>query len=791
MISFNLKIAFRNLLKNRVFSALNVVGLALSMASCLLISLYVWGEWQQDTFHNDIKNIYRLTESQDQAGKLYNVAVTPGPLAPALENDFPEIAHTVRFGKWSGVLTNGKSSAEQSDIQLTDNSIFTVFNFPLVKGNAATALNEPNGIVITEKVAEQYFGKQWRNNPNIIGQNFLLNEEFNFKLTGVARNVPANSSIQFDVLLPIAYLFNSDPFSNKWNSNNYHTYVQLKPGTDPVAFGNKIENCLHSYNKESSDKMRLQPLKDQYLYSEFDFNTDWGKRSNIKYIRIFLSVGSLLLIIACVNFVNLSTARSLKRSVEVGIRKVTGASRKQLILLFLVESVLLALISGLLAVFIIALAKPWLTILIGLELNTSLSESMIIPFFLLFILIIGVLAGSYPAFVLSSFKPSRVLKGTAGLSSGSFFRQSLVVGQFSISVILILCVCFMYQQLKFIQQKDLGFNKEQVLSVGLGGKLMGEAANLKQDLEHTAGVKSVSLTTASLVIDQNTSYMEWEGMLKDDKFLITQANVDPDFIGTLGMQLISGSNFSPQLTNDTANFIVNESAAGRMGYSNDNAVGKRVTFWGAKGTIIGTIHNFNYKPLNTSIEPLILRYQPKDRYFRVFIKVMPGKAEHVIKQVEKLYKSYEPNVSFQYSFLDEAIDQSYRNDKRTASFILLFAILTIFVGCLGLFGLTVFSAEQRIKEIGIRKVLGAGLASIVTMLSKDFLKLIAVAILIAIPIASYITSKWLQNYIYRINAEWWVFALVALAVCGIAIFTISFQAIKAATVNPVKSLRSE
>ena len=791
MIFFNFKIAFRNLRKNIVFSAVNIIGLALSMACCLVIALYIWNEWNYDSFHKNLSHIYRVTEKQDQAGTLYNVAVTPGLLAPALQKDFPEIINTVRFGYWSGLLKNGMHTYQENNIQLTDNSIFKVFDFPMLKGNAKTALLSPDEVVITEKVADKYFGESWRTNASILGETFVLNNETTFKLAGIMKDLPENSSIQFDILLPLSYLFNSDKSSNNWNSNNYHTYLQLKPNTDVPAFEKKIEKRLHTYGSDSHDLMQLQSLKDQYLYSAFDFKTDWGKRSNIKYIKIFSGVGLLLLIIACVNFVNLSTARSLKRSLEVSIRKVNGASRRQLILQFLSESVLMASAAGLLAVILIFVTKPWLQSVTGIGINTSLSQSMFIPFFLLFILLIGCLAGLYPAFILSAFSPINVLKKSGSSSWANRFRQGLVVGQFTISVTLIVCTFFMYRQLQFMQQKDLGFDKEQLINFRLGGQLAAKSNLFLQDLAAIPGIGAAAPATMSLVDVQNSSYVEWEGAQTDDKFLITQANVNPGFIPALNMKLINGSNFSAQQTNDTANYIVNETAAKRMGYTIISAIGKQVTFWGAKGRIIGVVKDFNFKPLNTGIEPFIFRYQPQDRYFTCFIKILPGMSQQVLPQVEKIYKKYEADVPFDYHFIGDDIAHSYSDDKRTAAIILLFANLTIFVGCLGLFGLTVFSAEQRIKEIGIRKVLGATIASITALLSKDFLKLVMAAIVMAVPIAWYIMNTWLQNYAYRITIDWWVFAVAGFGVIGISLVTISFQSIKAAIANPVKSLRTE
>ena len=472
MFKSYIKMAGRNIWKNKIFSSVNILGLALSMACCLIIGVYVWNESGYDSFHKNMADIYRITEKQNQAGALYDVAVTPGPLAPALKKDFPEIQNTVRFGSWGGALKNGINTFEENNILLTENSIFNIFSFPLLKGNPATALKSPDEIIITEKVAVKYFGKDWQNNPALIGQLFRLNNETDFKLAGVAKDPPENSSIRpFDILLPVTYLFASDEWSNKWNSNNYHTYLQLKPGTDVTAFQKKIKDQLHIYNTETKDLLQLQPLKEQYLYSKFDFHTDWGKRSNIKYVQIFAGVGLLLLIIACVNFINLSTARSLKRSMEVGVRKVNGASRSQLILQFLSESILVAFLSAVLSIIIIQLVQPYIETLTGKAIAVDVTSPLFISFFLSFIVIIGLLAGLYPAFVLSSFKPARIFKSNSNTKSGKSFWQGLVVFQFAVSISLMVCTFFMYRQLQFVQSKDLGFNKEQLISIQLKGIL--------------------------------------------------------------------------------------------------------------------------------------------------------------------------------------------------------------------------------------------------------------------------------------------------------------------------------
>jgi putative ABC transport system permease protein len=792
MLKFNLKIALRNIWKNKVYSSVNIIGLALSMACCLVISVFIWNELQHDAFHSNRDNIYRLTEKQNQAGKLYDVAVTPGPLAPALQKDFPEIVNTVRFGQWSGTLKNGINSFQEKKILITDNSIFSIFNFPLLKGDSKTALQSLDDIVISERIAEKYFGKDWRTNPSVLGQIFTLNNEHPFKVAGIAQNPPNNSSIQFDVLLPMPFLFKIDEWANKWGGNSFHTYVQLKASTDVAAFSEKMKNQLHVYHNKTDDLMQLQPFNAQYLYSKFDFQSDWGKRSNIKYVKIFAGVGLLLLLIACVNFINLSTARSLKRSLEVGVRKVNGASRKQLVFQFLCESFLMALIAGVAAVFILQILNSAIQVLTDKAIVLDFSGSLLLMLFLFFTIIIGIVAGIYPAFVLSGFKPVKNLKNNDTKKPRNYIQQGLVVFQFGISITLMICSFMMYRQLQFIQQKDLGFNKEQLISVRLNGGTRGKADLLKQDLENQAAIVAVAPSTMSLVNVGNSADFKWDGMQESDMFLATQANIDPSFIPALGIQLMNGSNFLPQKLTDTINnYILNETAVKQMGFSVDNILGKKVTFWGAKGSVIGVVKDFHFKSLNSGIEPFVFRYQPWAPYFDLLVKAEAGKITEAIQQIQKVYKKYDNETPVEFSFVDEAINDLYKNDKRTATIIALFAGLTIFVGCLGLFGLAVFSAEQRIKEIGIRKVLGASVPHIVQLLSKDFIKLVIVGILIASPVAYYAMHKWLQDFAYRINIEWWVFALAGVMALLIALLTVSFQAVKAAVANPVKSLRTE
>ncbi len=792
MFTFNLKIAFRNIWNNKVYSLVNIIGLALSMACCLVIGVFIWNEVHYDTFHSNVDNIYRVTEKQIQAGKLYDVAVTPGPLAPALQKDFPEVVNTVSFMQWSGTLKNDINVFEEKKILITENSLFSVFNFPLLQGDSKTALQSLDDIVITENVAEKYFGQDWQSKPSLLGQIFVLNNEFNFKLAGIVQNPPENSSIQFQVLLPKPLLLKIDEWSNKWGSNSWHTYVQLNPKADVPAFAEKIKNQLHVYNDKTEDLLQLQPLKAQYLYSKFDFQTDWGKRSNAKYVKIFAAVGLLLLLIACFNFINLSTARSLKRSLEVGVRKVNGASRKQLIVQFLCESLLITSLAGIVAIVPFQRLQSLVYDLTDKVVSISFTPSLLLGFFLAFVFIIGLVAGIYPAFIMSAFKPLRNLKNTNTKQSGKTLQQGLVVFQFGISIVLMICSFLMYNQLRFMQQYDLGFNKEQLITLRLKGGLRDKSALLKQDLEKQSAIVTAAPATMSLVNVDNSADLKWKGMQASEVFLTVGANVDPTFIPALGMQLMSGTNFPPQEITDTINnYILNETAVKRMGFTVNEVIGKQVTFWGATGPVIGVVKDFHFKSLNSGIEPFIFRYQPWAPYFSMFVKTAVGKTEEAITQLEKTYKNYETETPMEFSFVDAAIHDSYKNDQQMASIIFLFACLTIFVGCLGLFGLTVFAAEQRTKEIGIRKVLGASIASITSLLAKDFLKLVLIAIVIASPVAYYFMNQWLSDFAYRIDIQWWMFAAAGAAAMGIAFLTVGFQSVKAALANPVKSLRSE
>jgi predicted permease len=789
------KIAFRNLWRNKSFSAINVIGLALGMAVCILIGLYVTNECSYDRFHTRFDRIYRVVETQKQADGMHPVAVTPGPLAAALQSDFAEVEKTARIGSWHGLLQH-EATAVDENILIVDGSLFEVFDFPMVSGNPRKLLANPDEVILTEKMAAVLFGSDWKR-KGIIGQTIVLTDTQTrpVKVVGVARNLPANSHIQTDVFLSFKTLEKYDEWSMKWNSNSYHTYLLLHSQADNSGFGKKLSGYLKKYDVDAETLLQLQPLADIYLRSVFDFQTDWGNRNDITYIYLFTSIGLLVLIIAVFNFVNLATARATQRGKEVGVRKISGASQHHLIFQFLIETLLVVSLASGLALIMAHSLLPLVNDLSGKNLSLPVASVTFGAIVLVFGCVTALLAGLYPAFVLSSFQPTRVLKGVFTVRSGKLFRKALVVGQFALSITLIISTWVIYRQLQFVQNKKLGFDKEQLVYVRLKGDLRGKSHLLTNDYKKLAGVASAAATTSTLVDVTNSSGMEWEGQQPKDEFLITQVNVDPDFISTVKATLVAGRNFSYAIASDTSDvkgaYLINETAAKRMGWTAEEAIGKTVKFWGFPGSIVGVVKDFHFRSLRVKIEPLILRFRPKEFYFQALVKVKPSLLKQTLAQLSGIYAKYEPTQPFSYGFVDQDMERLYGNEQRTRSILMVFSVLTIFISCLGLFGLASFTAEQRTKEIGIRKVLGASVTSIMQLLSRDFLKLVLIAFGVAIPLAWYISTRWLQDFAYKTAVSWWIFAATGVLALLIALLTISFQAVKAAIANPVKSLRSE
>jgi putative ABC transport system permease protein len=796
MIRNYLKIAIRNLLKHKVFSFINIAGLALGLAVVMLISLFVYDEYSYDRFHKNFNEIYRITEIQKQDDGTHPVAVTPGLLASALKNDFPEIEQTLRIGRQPGLLQFKDKRLETDNILVADPSLFSIFDFKLIKGNTQKVFQSPDEIILTENAASLLFGEDW-NTKELIGHFITLQsfQTFPMRVVGIAQNFPANSHIQSDVLVPFKFLEKNDEWSMKWNSNNFHTYLKLKPNTVVSAFSSKVGDVLKKYKNDADTKIYLQPLSAIYLQSKFDFQTDWGKRSDIFYVYLFVTVGLIVLLIAVFNFINLSTARSAERGKEVGIRKMAGARRNSLIFQFLLEAFIIVLIASALAFVIANQLLPLLNQIASKQLTLPLNSVLFWLLLVAFILLVTLLSGIYPSIFLSSQNPSRAIKGIFSFSSGNTFRKSLVIGQFSLSVVLVICTITIYNQLAYLQNKNLGFDKEHLMYFRLKGDVKSKALIFKNEVSKLASVVSATVTTNNLVNVSNSSNIEWEGQQKDANFLITQINTDPDFVETIGAKMVSGRNFSSAIARDTSDqigtYLLNETAAKSIGWTPQTALGKKVKFWGFEGEVVGVVKDFHFRPLNVQIEPFIFRNRPKEFYFNLLVKTKPSQVQTAIKSISQIYKKQDPNNPISFGFVNQDLDKQYNNDQQTGRIVLIFSVLAIIISCMGLFGLATFATQKRTKEIGIRKVLGASALSITTLLSKDFLKLVIVAIVIASPIAYYFMDKWLADFAYRTHISWWIFGGAGGGAVGVALLTVSYQAFRAALMNPVKSLKTE
>ncbi len=799
MIRNYLKIAYRSLKKNRGFTAINVLGLSAGLATCLLIVFYVVDELSYDRYNVNAGNIYRITEQIKFNGNEFSSAVSEAPLAGSI-NTLPAIKKYARLLPTESLylsprkyfIKKGNQDIQENNIVFAESNIFDVFTLPMIEGSPQNALTEPHSIVLTESAAKKYFNK-----TDVIGQTLTLNDTGVYKVTGVLKDIPAQSHFNYDFFVSFSSLPESKLIN--WGFSGFHTYVVLRPGTNVKALqaeisGIVIKNYPPKLWSTGDNYLRvvLTPLLDIHLRSTNQY--ELSKGGSIEYVYIFSVIAVFILLIACVNFMNLSTARSSKRAKEVGVRKVLGSARKYLIAQFLTESFLVTLVSTIIALVLVWLLLPLFNQVANKQLAFSLHGMIwLIPSSLAIVLVIGLLAGSYPAFFLSAFQPIDVLKGkiSAGFKGG-FLRSFLVVFQFSISIFLIIGTLVIYNQLNYIHSKSLGFNRSQVLVIKNADNLGANAKLLKQELKQFPGVTSTTMT-GYLPTGQDRSLTALFPHLpinfKDD--MLTQFwPVDEDYISTMGIRLVAGRNFSSQMATDSSAIIVNEAFAKRLAVK--DPLGKivyRDTYGVQPYHIIGVMKDFNFSSLHDKIGNAVL-YNAENRG-AISVKVSTANLPNLLSQVESKWKSLAPNQPFTYSFMDQDFDATYRSEQRIGTLFIAFSTLAILIACLGLFGLAAYAAEQRNKEIGIRKVLGASVSGIVSMLSTDFIKLVFIAIVIASPIAWFAMNKWLQDFAYRINISWWIIAVAGLTAIFIAFITISIQSIKAATSNPVDSLRSE
>lgn len=806
MIFNYLKIAFRSLRKRKGFTAINTIGLALGLATCMLIVFYVVDELSYDRFYPNADRIYRINNDIKFGGNEKSYTTSPAPLAGVLASDYPQVEKVVRIRDNGGFsVRKGTQDIQEMRAVYVDSSFFAVFHLPVLAGDVTHALTEPGTMVITESRAMKYFGK-----TQVVGQSLLVNGSTPYKVTGVVKDVPEQSHFHFDLFVSMASL--AEGKDEAWLSNNFQTYILLKQGVDARAFesvfsgimrkyaGPQLQAYLHTSVEEfekngSYYRMNLTGIKDIHLKS--NRVGELGRNGNIQYVYIFSVIAGFILLIACVNFMNLSTARSASRAREVGVRKVLGSPRKQLIAQFLSESLLITFVAAILAVVIMALLLPLFNHIAGKHIHLGIeSVKWLVPSLLVTVVLVGCLAGSYPAFFLSAFQPVDVLKGklSKGFRGGGL-RSFLVVFQFAISVFLIIGTIVIYNQLQYIRHKDLGYNRDQVLVVHHLDNLGSKVAVLKQGIKQLPGVRNVSLTGFLPTLgNRSSSTLFPSAAMEQEKAIHSQVWwVDEEYIPVLGLQLKAGRNFSKEMGTDSTAVIINESAARLMGEANpldktlylphDNMLKTVRAFH-----VVGVIKDFNFNSLRDNITPLMLFYGTEPSVLA--IKVNSEQAGAVLAQIKTKWHQVVPETEMVYSFMDEDFDDDYRAEQRVSTISVSFTVLAILIACLGLFGLAAYAAEQRTKEIGIRKVLGAEVSTIVAMLSADFIKLVAVAILIATPLAWLAMQQWLQGFAYRQNIQWWVLVLAAFSAVLIAFVTISFQSVKAALTNPVKSLKS-
>ncbi len=793
MIKNYLKIAFRNLWRHKVFSFINIMGLAVGMTACFLIFLYVRFELSYDSFHKKADRIYRVVADIKTPTEVINADRPAWAVAPNAKDEFPEIQSFVRVTSNNELIRKGDIKFNEENTLWADSSFFTVFDYKLLKGNPQTALKEPFSIVLSETTAKKYFGK-----ADPFGQSVLITDEgLPAKVTGIFKDIPENSQIKGDLVISMSTVIKqwNHGLDSSWGSYGARAFLLLKPGANAKALEKKFPAFLERRNGTEMKKSQmyptlfLEPLKDVYLYT----TREGHKKGNIMNVYIFSIVAIFILLIACINFVNLTTARSAERAKEVGIRKVVGALKTQLSKQFIGESVILCLIAFVLTLFFSWVLLPVFNQLAGKTISNSIFENFnYLSILFLASIGIGLLAGVYPALILSSFKPVIVLKGKFSTGSrGIFLRKALVVSQFTISFGLIIATIIVYNQMSYMRNQDLGFSKDQVIVIDTFGDKGKDA--FKQALTSIPTIKSVATSSSVPGSGNPGAYSEIENTKGD----LQVANldlyfVDFDYINQFKIKMVAGRGFSKEFATDTTQaMVLNEAAVKMFGYSSpQQAIGRSFKQWGREGKIIGVVRDFHFRSLQQPIKPLSMRIEPGGCNL-VSANVSAKNLSATISSMENKWKAAIPNRPFSYFFLDEYFDKQYKSEERFGRLFLNFAILAIFISCLGLLGLASYSTIQRTKEIGIRKVLGASTSNIVNLLSKDFLKLVAISAIIAFPIAWFSMNKWLQDFAYRIGVTWWAFVAAGMLATFIALFTISFQAIKAAIANPVKSLRTE
>lgn len=786
MIKNYLLITFRNLLRNKAFSFINIFGLAFGISCSLIIFLWVRDELNTDKFHTYSDRLYKVMENQTYSGgQMYTFSSTPGPMAPVLKDEFPEIEMSTRI-TWEERRLFQFEEKSFYEGRFVDQDFILMHTFPLVKGDLASCLKDNHAIVISKSMAKKFFG-----DADPLGKALVMDAGDSFTVTGVLEDIPNTSSLQFEFLIPFEWFFNKNKsWLASWGNNNIRTNILLKERTDPRQFAEKLKHEINKHTEESKNTdLFIHPVKDAYLYGKFENGKQAGGR--IEYVRIFFVVAILVLVIASINFMNLTTAQSSKRAKEVGLRKTVGAIKAQLTFQFLAESMVMVLFSSLLALGITYLMLPFFNDVAGKKLSFDLLDKQPVIIFVGVIIFTGLVSGSYPALYIAGFNPASVLKGQMKSGKGAaIFRKVLVVVQFSLSIILIISTLVVFRQLNFIKSKDIGMERKGVAYMWMKGDMQKHRDAIREELLKDPAIEVASLSSANPIdFGNSTSGLEWPGKDPKEQILFSNFSVDYNFIQTLGMTMKVGRTFSQEFSTDTSNFIVNEAAAKAMGF--ENPVDQPLTLWKErKGKIIGMVKDFHFQDVHTKVEPLFMLYDP-DWFNVIFIRYKEGQMSGALKALEKINRQYAAAYPFESNLLDQDWDNLYKTEDRFGKLFNYFSALSIIISCLGLFGLSAFSAQQRTKELGVRKVMGASVPGLMQLMAKEFAFLVLIAVLIGCPVGWYTMNWWLKTYAYHVEVGTITLIAAAVLCLLVSMLTVSYHAAKAAMVDPVKSLRYE
>ena len=787
MIKNYFKIAVRNLWRNKTFSGINLLGLSLGLAVFIMIMLWVQNEMSYDSFHKDSDRIVSVMTTRTlKTGEKQTYPSVPPPLAAAMQKDLPEVeyASSVSWGDVRQFTLGDKSFTE--DGLYVQPEFLKIFSFPLLSGDASTLLKEPNTVLLTQKLAEKYFGKE-----DPIGKIITIEQNLSYKVTGVLKDLPNNTTVRFDFLMPMKdYVEANMNGVEKWENSNIRTYAKLKQGINRDEFNKRFAGILQNYtNQQEGSSVFLFNLKDWYLRNDFK-DGKYAGGGRITYVRMFTIIAFFILLLACINFMNLSTARATQRAKEVGVRKVIGAGRSSLIKQFIGESVLLSILAGLIAICLVAFSLPYFNKFLRKSIVIDYTNINSIAIFIAIVLVTGLLAGSYPSFVLSSFKPVKVLKNVFMPNSFNsvWIRKSLVVTQFAVSVLLIIGTAIISQQINYIQHKNLGYNKENL--IWFSNSISAEKSETAlREIKKIPGVLSAAQASHTFTYANNRSTrVKWPGKTESQEIFFTFTSGSNDIVPTMGLEIKEGRSFIADRVADTSSVLLNEEAVKQMGLK--NPVGQIIENNDRKFTIVGIVKDFHFESLHNPITPAIIQCRPNWTWL-MYVRSDGKNTQATLQAIEKVYKAFAPGFSFDYNFQDKEYERLYRSETQIGILVNSFAFFAVFISCLGLLGLTAFTVERKTKEVGIRKVLGASVSSIVLLLSKQFIWLVLIAVVIAAIPAYYFMNNWLNQYTYHVELGWQVFAIAGLFAMLIAFVTVSFQSVKAAIANPVKSLRTE